>query len=106
MKNYSMNFNLKKYFYPFIFITIVFSMSVNAADRIEMDTTSIVGNRELPKILYIVPWKNAELPDMNAPPINSLIDEALAPVDRDTLKRQIRYFQIYSNRQKSQSENQ
>lgn len=106
MKNYSMKFNLKKYFYPFLFLTIVFSMSINAADRIEMDTTSIVGNRELPKILYIVPWKNAELPDMNAPPINSLIDEALAPVDREALKRQIRYFQIYSNRQKSQSENQ
>lgn len=106
MKNHPVNFNPKKYLYYFLFLTGICSTSVNAADHIEMDTTSIVGNKELPKILYIVPWKNAELPDMNAPPINSLIDEALAPVDRDALKRQIRYFQIYSTKRKLQSENQ
>ena len=100
MKHHSTKFNRIRYFHLFLLLIIFSSASVNAADHIEMDTTSIVGNKELPKILYIVPWKNAELPDMNAPPINSLIDEALAPVDREALKRQIRYFQIYSNKQK------
>ena len=76
-------------------------ISANAEDRIEMEATSIIGNKELPKMLYIVPWKNSELPDMNAPPIESLIDEALAPVDREALKRQIRYYQIYSQKQKN-----
>ena len=57
-------------------------------------------------MLYIVPWKSAELPDMNVPPLESLIDEALSPVDRDSFKRKIRYYQIYSAQENKQSENQ
>lgn len=74
----------------------IFSLPVIAEDKIELESMSIIGNKELPKMLYIVPWKNSELPEMNTPPIESLIDEALAPVDRDNFKRKIRYYQIYS----------
>src|SRR5262252_524091 len=28
-----------------------------AADRADLEGTQILGNRELPKVLYIVPWK-------------------------------------------------
>ena len=28
-----------------------------AQDRADIDRTKIIGNRELPKVLYIVPWK-------------------------------------------------
>ena len=88
-----------------LFNSIFYSIALRAEDRIELKTTSIIGNKELPKMLYIVPWKNAELPDMNAPPIESLIDEALSPVDRDSFKRKIRYHKIYSA-QTQQNENQ
>ena len=30
---------------------------VFAQDRADIDRTQIIGNRELPKVLYIVPWK-------------------------------------------------
>jgi len=83
-----------------------FSLPLLAVDRVELESISIIGNKELPKMLYIVPWKTSELPDMNAPPIESLIDEALAPVDRDNFKRKIRYYQIYSEQNKVKSENQ
>ena len=36
----------------------MFSTPVYAEDTIELRTTTIKGNKELPKILYIVPWKN------------------------------------------------
>lgn len=88
-----------------VLISSIFSCVLIAEDRIELKAMSIIGNKELPKMLYIVPWKNSELPDMNTPPIESLIDEALAPVDRDNFKRKIRYYQIYSE-QKVKSENQ
>lgn len=29
-------------------------------DRVELDTTVIKGNTELPKILYVVPWKDLD----------------------------------------------
>jgi len=63
-----------------------------AMDRLELDTTQITGNRELPKVLYIVPWKRADLGDLVGKPVNSLLDEALQPVDRDVFKRENRYY--------------
>lgn len=63
-----------------------------AQDRIELDTTQITGNRELPRVLYVVPWKRADLGDLSGRPANSLLDEVLSPVDRDVFRRQNRYY--------------
>jgi len=63
-----------------------------ALDRLELDTTEITGNRELPKVLYIVPWKRSDLGDLVGKPVNSLLDEVLTPVDRDVFKRENRYY--------------
>jgi hypothetical protein len=63
-----------------------------AHDSLELDTTQITGNRELPKVLYIVPWKRSDLGDLVGKPVNSLLDEVLTPVDRDVFKRQNRYY--------------
>jgi hypothetical protein len=64
-----------------------------AQDRIELDTTQITGNRELPRVLYVVPWKRSDLGDLAGRPANSLLDEVLAPVDRDVFKRQNHYYE-------------
>lgn len=32
--------------------------SVQAADRLELETTFIKGNTEMPQIIYIVPWQD------------------------------------------------
>jgi hypothetical protein len=63
-----------------------------AHDQIVLDATQITGNRELPKVMYVVPWKRPDLGDFAGRPAKSLIDEALAPVDRDVFRRQNRYF--------------
>lgn len=43
---------------PIIMIFLFFIMSSSHADnKIELETTIIKGNRELPQILYVVPWK-------------------------------------------------
>ncbi|MEO8316459.1 MAG: hypothetical protein ABI645_16900 [Pseudomonadota bacterium] len=64
-----------------------------AQDRLELDATQITGNRELPRVLYVVPWKRPDLGDLAGRPANSLLDEVLAPVDRDVFRRQNRYYQ-------------
>ncbi len=63
-----------------------------AQDRVDLDATQITGNRELPRVLYIVPWKRSDLGDLTGKPVNSLLDEVLAPVDRDVFRRETRYF--------------
>jgi hypothetical protein len=62
-----------------------------AQDRADLERTQITGNRELPKVLYIVPWKKPVPLTMGGRPVASVLDEALAPVDRDVFRRQIRY---------------
>lgn len=64
----------------------------NARDRVELENTQITGNRELPKVMYVVPWKRPDLGDFAGRPAKSLLDELLEPVDRDVFKRQNRYF--------------
>jgi len=66
--------------------------SGKAMDHLELGTTDITGNRELPKVLYIVPWKHSDLGDLTGKPLNSLVDEALQPIDRDVFKRENRYY--------------
>lgn len=62
-----------------------------AQDRAEIDRTRITGNRELPKVLYIVPWKKPLPADLSGRPLVSVLDEALAPLDRDVVRREVRY---------------
>lgn len=70
----------------------------SGSERLDLDTTSIRGNQELPKVLYILPWKEPGPADPAGRPLNSLVDEALAPVDREVFRRQMRYFdQLYSS---------
>ena len=66
--------------------------SEKAIDRLQLDATAITGNRELPKVMSIVPWKAAEPPGGPDRPMGSLIDELLAPLDRDEFRREINYY--------------
>ncbi|MBI3187614.1 MAG: hypothetical protein HYZ31_07120 [Gammaproteobacteria bacterium] len=49
---------IRNKFFAFLILTI--SLPVMANDRIVLEVTTIKGNEELPKILYIVPWKEIE----------------------------------------------
>jgi hypothetical protein len=42
--------------------------------------------------MYIVPWKKSDIGDLAGKPMNSLVDEILAPVDRDVFKREVVYY--------------
>ena len=75
-------------------VPIMLLLAVGSAwsqDKAEIDRTQIIGNRELPKVLYIVSWKKPLPGDLAGRPTVSVLDEALAPVDRDVFRRQIQY---------------
>ncbi len=90
----------------FLLPLLMFSLSSAAADEtkpaakktteqrdvLQLDSSAVTGNQELPKVLYIVPWKDAGMSDLAGLPVNSLLDEVLAPIDREVFKRQIRYY--------------
>ncbi len=61
-------------------------------DRLELGTATVTGDREQPKVMYIVPWKKSDIGDLAGKPLNSLVDEILAPIDRDVFKREVVYY--------------
>ncbi|MDP9084647.1 MAG: hypothetical protein M3N50_12940 [Pseudomonadota bacterium] len=63
------------------------------SDRLELGTATVTGSQEQPKVMYVVPWKSADIGDLAGKPMNSLVDEILAPVDRDVFKREVVYYQ-------------
>jgi len=74
-----------------IFLPIFVGTGAMAQQRLEMEGTSIIGNKELPNVLYIVPWKSTETVNFPSPPIDSIMDQTLKPLDRNAFRRQIRY---------------
>jgi hypothetical protein len=69
-------------------------------DAIQLGRTQITGNQELPTVMYIVPWQKADPGDLMGRPVNTLLDEVLAPIDREEFVRQVDYYDdLYSNKQ-------
>jgi len=66
--------------------------SATKVDRLDLGTATVTGDREQPKVMYIVPWKRSDIGDLAGRPMNSLVDEILAPVDRDVFKREVVYY--------------
>ena len=61
-------------------------------DRLTLGRTEITGNQELPKVMYIVPWQKSDPGDLMGRPVNTLLDEVLAPLDREEFIRQVDYY--------------
>ena len=62
-----------------------------AQDQVNLDSAIIRGNSELPKVLYIVPWKAPAKGDVTGRPLTSVVDDVLVPIDRDVFRRQMQY---------------
>ena len=71
---------------------VLFASLAHAEERIDMEGISIIGNKELPNVLYIVPWKTPELPDMAELPLATLINNALLPIERQSVLREEQYY--------------
>jgi len=72
---------------------------ISYAEKKKMDNAkslsgiSIIGNKDAPKSLYIVPWRSSELgieTDLNS----SLLNEGVHPVDKDVFIRELNFYEI------------
>ena len=88
-----MSWNKKMKWVSAILVSFTLVLPVMAEVKIELEKTEITGARELPKVLYIVPWKKTA-PDSRPLPMKSLMNEALDPIDIDVFRRQVRYHEF------------
>ena len=61
-------------------------------DVVEMSGISIIGNRELPKTLFIVPWKNSEVGVETE--LTNTLNEGMQPLDREVFERELDYYEF------------
>ena len=59
--------------------------------RIDMEGTAIIGDKELPKVLYVVPWKDSKASDVSRPSVSLPADAAIAPVLPEEFRRRLRF---------------
>jgi len=76
------------FFISFSMLTI---LTVQAEDRLELETTFIKGNKEMPQILYVVPWKDIKKSKKKEQQIvlYSLFGNLFEPVNPDELNHGI-----------------
>ena len=65
----------------------------NADDIKQLRGISIVGDKEAPRSLYIVPWQNAELTQSTSLSTR-LVDNNMQALDRESFRRQLRLREL------------
>jgi len=86
---------MMRFFLLFSFLLFaVLPLNAFAADRIKLDETAIQGSRELPKILYVVPWKSTRLDLLQGGVGSNSFDVVFEALDRNVFRRQVEYYDM------------
>ena len=74
---------------------LVLIMSFNsAAEEVkELSGISIIGNKEAPKSLYIVPWKNSQV-GVETSLTSGLLDESSKLIDKEVFMRELEFYEL------------
>ena len=65
----------------------------------ELSGISIIGSKETPKSLYIVPWQNSEV-GIATNLRSGLFDDSMRPLDKDVFLRELDFYELsHSNTQ-------
>jgi len=69
-------------------MTQVLIIETQAAEEepLKLQGLSIVGDKELPKVLYIVPWKTHKATKITAPSYKSSLDDDFNFINKPSLK--------------------
>ena len=85
-------------FFLLLFVFFVVSVTVRAQDssnEVNLGST-ITGNQEQPKVLYIVPWKQARDDTILDQSLESRLSDVFDHLERDEHLRELDYFQTLS----------
>ena len=63
------------------------------SDVKELSGISIIGNKEAPKSLYIVPWQNSEV-GVATSLSSGLLDDSMRPLDKEVFLRELDFFEL------------
>lgn len=82
---------MKKVFTCF---ALMISFSLMAEEEVkELSGISIIGNKEAPKSLYIVPWKNSQV-GVETSLTSGLLDDSNKLIDKEVFMRELEFYEL------------
>lgn len=84
-----------------LLLMILLPGQVIAEQRIQLKSSTITGNSELPKILYIVPWKKVAATEIEYKlTVHGITEDVLKPIDPEEFQRQAKnYAELFNSQQ-------
>ena len=74
-------------------LIVVLATPVVAEDQMKLELSVIRGNRELPKVLYIMPWKRLPSKDIEQKLIlHSLFEDVFEPIEPESFEQHIENY--------------
>lgn len=68
------------------------SASALAERRVDMNETKIHGDQAMPKMMYVVPWKRSQLPDLTKPRPQDVFRDTLEPLVPERFHQRVEYY--------------
>lgn len=77
-----------------LFIAIIFSGIVFSQEAVVTLRSTVKGNQEQPKVMYIVPWQRPGDSSLEYQPMDNVASDLFTPVDRDEFIRELQYMDM------------
>ena len=75
-------------------IGLLLTFHVVAEEEVkELSGISIIGNKEAPKSLYIVPWKNSQV-GVETSLASGLLDDSNKLIDKEVFMRELEFYEL------------
>jgi hypothetical protein len=85
---------IKNWTFPILLVLMLVSGQILAEERLQLDETSIVGSKELPKVIYIVPWKSTNIMELGGMSDKGSFSQSMQALDRDVFRKELDYFSM------------
>ena len=74
-------------------LVLIMPLASVAEEVKELSGISIIGNKEAPKSLYIVPWKNSQV-GVETSLTSGLLDESSKLIDKEVFMRELEFYEL------------
>lgn len=74
-----------------LLLLLPYSLMTSAQEARVVLRSTVTGNQEQPKVLYIVPWQQADTPELAYQPLQSLVSDVFAQKERAEFLRELHY---------------
>ncbi len=79
---------------PMMLFLLALSFRLMAEEGVkELSGISIIGNKEAPKSLYIVPWKNSQV-GVETSLTSGLLDDSNKLIDKEVFMRELEFYEL------------